>query len=237
LKDAVEKVDEAVRSGKATDIVRARDEERKAQADYKKAEVELEKSIMTSKATASGQGLQAAASLMGQKMSSDATVRAAQIRAEVDRLQINRSTERERLINELDGVFKAAEASKPGSGSAAVEARLERIRQASESLLGARFTGPDTSPKDSKAVEDIITKRTALIDTRLQSGNLKPQEEADLLARRKRIADQVRKDMKVEGGGGDKVATEADIQATMSSSRKSRDEVVKALRANGFTIQ
>jgi len=203
LKDAVEKVDEAVRSGKATDIVRARDEERKAQADYKKAEVDLEKSIMTSKATASGQGLQAAASLMGQKMSSDATVRAAQIRAEVDRLQINRSTERERLINELDGVFKAAEASKPGSGSAAVEARLERIRQASESLLGARFTGPDTSPKDSKAVEDIITKRTALIDTRLQSGNLKPQEEADLLARRKRIADQVRKDMKVEGGGGE----------------------------------
>jgi hypothetical protein len=140
---------------------------------------------------------------MGQKMSSDATVRAAQIRAEVDRLQINKSTERERLIGELDGVFKAAEASKPGSGSAAVEARLERIRQASESLLGTKFTGPDTSTKDSKAVQDAISKRTAMIDTQLQSGNLKPEKEAELLARRERIAAKVRKDMNVEGGGGE----------------------------------
>lgn len=237
LKDAAEKADEAVRSGKASDIVRARDEERKAQADYKKAEVELEKSIMTTKATASGQGLQAAASVISSKLSSDATVRSAQIRAEVEKLSLNKPTERERLVNELDGVFKAAEASKPGSGSAAVESRLERIKQASAVLLGERFTGKDTSPKDSKAVEDVITKRTALIDTRLQSGNLKPQEEADLLARRKRIADQVRKDMGAEGGGGARVVTEADIQATMRSSGKSRDEVVKAANDRGYTIQ
>jgi hypothetical protein len=124
-------------------------------------------------------------------------------------------------------------------GEAAANAFLANEAKVRAVVGGVKYEGQDTSIKDSKAVQDAISKRTTMIDTQLQSGNLKPEKEAELLARRERIAAQVRKDMKVEGGdGGSKVLTEADIQTTMSKlPGKSRDEVIRALQARGYTTQ
>jgi hypothetical protein len=241
LKDAAEKADEAVRSGKASDIVRARDEERKAQADYKKAEVELEKSIMTTKTTASGQGLQAATQLETNKQTNATNVeinrlrnltdiQVANIREAASKYGYDRPTESDRIFDKYSEILKSG-------GQKAADAFLADQARVRATVIGYKYEGPDTSTKDSKAVQDAINKRTAMIDTQLQSGNLKPEKEADLRARRERIAAQVRKEMGAEGGGGNRVVSEADIQATMKSSGKSRDEVVKAAQARGYTIQ
>jgi hypothetical protein len=206
LKDAVEKADEAVRSGKATDIVRARDEERKAQADYKKAEVELEKSIMTTKTTASGQGLQAATQLETNKQTNATNVeinrlrnltdiQVANIREAAARYGYDRPTESDRIFGKYSEILKSG-------GQKAADAFLADQARVRATVIGYKYEGPDTSTKDSKAVQDAISKRTAIIDTQLQSGNLKPEKEAELRARRERIASQVRKEMKVEGGAG-----------------------------------
>lgn len=197
LKDAVEKADEAVRSGKATDIVRARDEERKAQADYKKAEVELEKSIMTSKATASGQGLMAATQVTTTGMSNLTSLQVAKIQAAATRAGLTKPSESERVGAEYRRILGAG-------GQKAADAFLADEAKVRAAVGGAKYEGPDTSIKDSKAVQDAISKRTTMIDTQLQSGNLKPDKEAELLARRKKIADQVRKEMGAEGGEGAK---------------------------------
>jgi len=194
LKDAVEKADEAVRSGKATDIVRARDEERKAQADYKKAEVELEKSIMTSKATASGQGLMAATQLTTTGMSNLTSLQVAKIQAAATRAGLTKPSESERVGAEYRRILGAG-------GQKAADAFLADEAKVRAAVGGVKYEGPDTSTRDSKAIQDAISKRTTMIDTQLQSGNLKPDKEAELLARRKKIADQVRKEMGAEGGG------------------------------------
>ena len=196
LKDAVEKADEAVRSGKATDIVRARDEERKAQADYKKAEVELEKSIMTSKATASGQGLMAATQLTTTGMSNLTSLQVAKIQAAATRAGLTKPSESERVGAEYRRILGAG-------GQKAADAFLADEARVRAAVGGVKYEGPDTSTRDSKAIQDAISKRTTMIDTQLQSGNLKPDKEAELLARRKKIADQVRKEMGAEGGGGE----------------------------------
>jgi hypothetical protein len=194
LKDAVEKADEAVRSGKASDIVRARDEERKAQADYKKAEVELEKSIMTSKATASGQGLMAATQLTTTGMSNLTSLQVAKIQAAATRAGLTKPSESERVGAEYRRILGAG-------GQKAADAFLADEARVRAAVGGVKYEGPDTSTRDSRAIQDAISKRTTMIDTQLQSGNLKPDKEAELLARRKKIADQVRKEMGAEGGG------------------------------------
>jgi NACalpha-BTF3-like transcription factor len=104
---------------------------------------------------------------------------------------------------------------------------------------GVRYEGPNTSTKDSKAVEDVINKRTETINLKLQNPNLKPADREKYETLRKNIATQVRREMgATEGDSGSKVLTEADIQATMSKlPGKSRDEVVKALQARGYTTQ
>lgn len=195
LKDAVEKADEAVRSGRASDIIRAREEERKAQADYKKAEVELEKSIMTAKATASGQGLQAATQLTTTGMSNLTSLQVANIHAAATRAGLTKPSESERVGAEYRRILGA-------NGQKAADAFLADEARVRAAVGGVKYEGQDTSTKDSKAIQDAISKRTAMIDAQLQSGNLKPDKEAELVARRKKIADQVRKEMGAEGGGG-----------------------------------
>jgi len=194
LKDAVEKADEAVRSGKATDIVRARDEERKAQADYKKAEVDLEKSIMTSKATASGQGLMAATQLTTTGMSNLTSLQVAKIQAAATRAGLTKPSESERVGAEYRRILGAG-------GQKAADAFLADEARVRAAVGGVKYEGPDTSARDSAKVQEAISKRTASIDMRLQNPSLKPADREKLLDLRRQIEKEVRSSMRAEGGG------------------------------------
>ena len=197
LKDAVEKADEAVRSGKATDIVRARDEERKAQADYKKAEVELEKSIMTSKATASGQGLMAATQLTTTGMSNLTSLQVAKIQAAATRAGLTKPSESERVGAEYRRILGAG-------GQKAADAFLADEARVRAAVSGVKYEGPDKSASIELKVQEEVRKRAPNIDARLQNPKLKPEDRAKLTAMRRDIEKEVRSSMGGEesGGGG-----------------------------------
>jgi hypothetical protein len=206
LNDAVEKADEAVRSGKASEIVKTRDEERKAKADYKKAKVTVEQAVMTAESSAAEKGLLAATQLETNRQTNLTNletsrqrnltdIQVANIREAAARYGYDKPTESDRIFGKYSEILKSG-------GQKAADAFLADQARVRATVIGYKYECPDTSTKDSKAVQDAISKRTAIIDTQLQSGNLKPEKEAELRARRERIASQVRKEMKVEGGAG-----------------------------------
>lgn len=203
LKDAAEKADEAVRSGKASDIVRARDEERKAQADYKKAEVELEKSIMTTKTTASGQGLMAATQLETNRQTNLTHVQTANIQAAATRAGI-KPDDRKVVGDEYRRILGT-------SGQKAADAFLADEAKIRAVVGGVKYEGPDKSASIELKVQEEVRKRAPNIDARLQNPKLKPEDRAKLTAMRRDIEREVRSSMGGEesGGGGGQFAVPA----------------------------
>jgi hypothetical protein len=128
-------------------------------------------------------------------MSNLTSLQVANIHAAATRAGLTKPSESERVGAEYRRILQAG-------GQKAADAFLADEAKVRAAVGGVKYEGQDTSTKDSKAVQDAINKRTTMIDTQLQSGNLKPEKEAELLARRERIASQVRKEMGAEGGGG-----------------------------------
>jgi hypothetical protein len=122
-------------------------------------------------------------------------------------------------------------------GQKAADAFLADEAKVRAAVGGVKYEGPDTSTRDSKAVQDAIAKRTANIDMSLQNPNLKPEKREKFLELRRQIEKEVRSSMGAESGGGARVVTEADIQATMRNSGKTRAEIVQAAKDRGYTIQ
>ena len=201
LKDAVEKADEAVRSGKATDIVRARDEERKAQADYKKAEVELEKSIMTSKATASGQGLMAATQLTTTGMSNLTSLQVAKIQAAATKAGLTKPSESERIGAEYRRILGAG-------GQKAADAFLADEARVRAAVSGVKYEGqPEKKAAIELKVQEEVRKRVPNIDLKLQNPKLSPADRAKYVAARDLVEKEVRRKLRnatgdEEGGSG-----------------------------------
>jgi len=201
LKDAVEKADEAVRSGKATDIVRARDEERKAQADYKKAEVDLEKSIMTTKATASSQGLQAATQLTTTGMSNLTSLQVANIHAAATKAGLTKPSESERVGAEYRRILGA-------SGQKAADAFLADESKVRAAVSGVKYEGqPEKKAAIELKVQEEVRKRVPNIDLKLQNPKLSPADRAKYEAARELVEKDVRRKLRnatgdEEGGSG-----------------------------------
>ena len=253
LKDAKAKYDEALAVGNANAILKRRDELKKAQQDYKLKKVDFLNEQAKIQNTASGNALSAATQVttnaatnqtnLQTNAATNATnlainrdrnftdVQVANIREAAAKAGYNKPSEAERVGEKYYGILQ-----KDGpKAAAAFLANESKIRAA---VSGVKYEGQDTSTKDSKAVEDVINKRTETINLKLQNPNLKPADREKYETLRKNIAAQVRREMgATEGSGGARVVTEADIQATMRSSGKSRDEVVKAANDRGYTIQ
>jgi hypothetical protein len=254
LKDAKAKYDEALAVGNANAILKRRDELKKAQQDYKLKKVDLLNEQAKLQNTAAGNALGAATQVttnertnqtnLQTNAATNATnlainrernftdVQVANIREAAAKYGYDKPTEAERVGRKYSEVLKTG-------GQKAADAFLADEAKVRAVVGGVKYEGQDTSTKDSKAIQEATKARTANIDLQLQNPNLKPEKRAALVALRKTIADEVRKDMGAEGGdGGSKVLTEADIQTTMSKlPGRSRDEVVRALQARGYTIQ
>ena len=242
LKDAKAKYEEALATGNADAILKQRDELEKAQRDYKLKKVDMLNEQAKLQNTAAGNALSAATqvttnaatnatSLETNRQRNLTDLQIAHIREASVRAGIKPS-ENKIVGDEYRRILQA-------KGQAAADAYLTDEAKIRATVGGVRYEGPNTSTKDSKAVEDVINKRTETINLKLQNPNLKPADREKYETLRKNIAAQVRREMgATEGDSGSKVLTEADIQATMSKlPGKSREEVVKALQARGYTTQ
>jgi hypothetical protein len=231
LKDAKAKYEEALATGNANAVLKRRDELDKAQQDYKTKKVDMLNEQAKLENTATSNALQSATQLTTTGMSNLTSLQVANIQAAATRLRLT-TTESGRVGTEYRRILQAG-------GQKAAEAFLADEAKVRAAVGGVKYEGQDTSIKDSKAVQDAIAKRTANIDMSLQNPNLKPEKREKFLELRRQIEKEVRSSMGVEGGGGGgaKVVTEADIQATMRNSGKTRAEIVQAAKDRGYTIQ
>jgi hypothetical protein len=212
LKDAVEKADEAVRSGKASDIVKTRDEERKAKADYKKAKVEVEKSIMTAEGSAAEKGLMAATQLETNRQTNLTNletsrqrnltdIQVANIREAAAKYGYNKPTEADRIFERYSEILKSG-------GQKAADAFLADQARVRATVLGAKYEGqPEKKAAIELKVQEEVRKRVPNIDLKLQNPNLKPADRAKYEAARELVEKDVRRKLRnatgdEEGGGG-----------------------------------
>jgi len=199
LKDAVEKADEAVRSGKASDIVRASDEERKAKADYKKAKVAVEQAVMTAEGSAAEKGLLAATQVTTTGMSNLTSLQVAKIQAAATRAGI-KPDDRKIVGDEYRRILAA-------SGQKAADAFLADEAKIRATIGGVRYEGQPEKKADIEfKVQEEVRKRVPNIDLKLQSPNLKPADRAKYEAARELVEKDVRRKLRNatgdEGGGG-----------------------------------
>jgi hypothetical protein len=231
LKDAKAKYEEAMATGNATAILKRRDELKKAEQDYKFKKVDMLNEQAKLQNTATGNALQSATQLTTTGMSNLTSLQVANIHAAATRAGLTKPSESERVGAEYRRILGAG-------GQKAADAFLADEAKVRAAVGGVKYEGQDTSARDSAKVQEAISKRTTSIDMRLQNPSLKPADREKLLDLRRQIEREVRGSMGAEGaGGGARVVTEADIQATMRNSGKTRAEIIQAAKDRGYTIQ
>jgi hypothetical protein len=100
----------------------------------------------------------------------------------------------ERVEAKARDIWDAAEKRQPGSGDATVRKFLDNHALIASAVLGQKYAGTDKSVEHEKIIQDEIKSRTSMIDQKLQQPNLKPEERAKHLARRKEIEQGIRAD-------------------------------------------
>jgi hypothetical protein len=220
--ESIEKEDQAIRVGNVTDLRAVRKEKDKALQEWKNQGTTLYESLAKTRGSANDAALQTAGHIIGQQISADAQLRAAQLHLLAAQTTANKPTETERFEQQMKEAYDAAEKTKPGSGTAAVESLVKNRITAGSAVQGKRYDQPDKAVEHENMVQTQIAKRVGLIDTQLQSKTLKPDEVKNLLAKRKLIEDDVRRKFpyKPDGAatppppGGDQVyhpSTQADF--------------------------
>jgi hypothetical protein len=187
ITEAVERLEEARRTNDVAAIA-------KAEADLKKANADLRNHQMTAASSA------ASTVSADQRSAAD---RAQQLAIENSKL----SMEKAKLAQlsrdpEAIRILKQVEALEAQGKTTEALALIEKVGRIHAAITGARYTGAPEKNKDwehEKLVQQTIKDRAGLLLTRLQSGNLKPEEEAKLNAKLKKITDQVRAEYPTPG--------------------------------------
>jgi len=220
ITEAVERLEEARRTNDVAAIA-------KAEADLKKANSDLRNHQMTAAASA------ASTVSADQRSAAD---RAQQLAIENSKLsmekaklaQLSRDPEAIRILKQVE----ALEAQ--GKTKEALEL-IERVGKIHAAITGVRYTGAPEKNKDwehEKLVQQTIKDRAGIILTRLQSGSLKPEEEAKLTAKLKKITDQVRAEYPTPGAkagaGGAKPTLEQFLGAARAKNPGVSDADLKA---------
>ena len=220
ITEAVERLEEARRTNDVAAIA-------KAEADLKKANADLRNHQMTAAASA------ASTVSADQRSAAD---RAQQLAIENSKL----SMEKAKLAQlsrdpEAIRILKQVEALEAQGKTTEALALIEKVGRIHAAITGARYTGAPEKNKDwehEKLVQQTIKDRAGLLLTRLQSGNLKPEEEAKLNAKLKKITDQVRAEYPTPGAkagaGGAKPTLEQFLGAARAKNPGVSDADLKA---------
>jgi hypothetical protein len=154
----------------------------------------------------------------------------------------NKPSESERVFAEYIKI-------RDSQGQKAADEYLNNQAKVRESVSGVKFTGQDKDNTRAYYQSLYQDPNYGMAEDKIRRLEAKPKrtkEEEQALATARayvqRKQNEVRRDFGMDGEGGAgaaprQVMTEADVQATMKSSGRSREEVIAAARARGYTIQ
>ena len=201
------------------------------------------------KETELGQTLQTAATLQGQREGHLTQIQVANIHAAAQRAGYNKPSEMQQMVTEYNARVakdgqKAADAWLASVGKVAGVAKGYDVKE--EGLDVQRDKTVAAALKEFTPYTRALDK-IASLESKARAGKLKPGQQAELDAARadaKRYYDQKYQEIhktappsRSGDTGGARVVSEADIQATMRSSGQSREAVIAAAKARGYTIQ
>ena len=208
--DALEKVDEAVRTGDAAAINAARAESVKANQTAREKKAELSQQVANNTAAANRQSVTDATSYitasnrdnnlykiaLENNVSAEkvaAISAAAQRYASRDKPEPDRSDVGERLMKQYLEIKKT-------KGETEANKFLEDNERVRAAVLGIKFTGADKTIENRIKLDDLIRKETEEVDRRLASSSLTPEKRKLLEAERKIRVDRVRNNYPELGG-------------------------------------
>ena len=172
MQDEIEKADEIIRTGTASQVRAARAKKEELMEAYKNEEVTMLEKLATIRGTAqntattnASQILEResanAASILGHQISANATVRAAELHRIAANVMANKPTETERFKAELINTYNDAEKAKPGSGEAAVDRAVALQTRAGTAVQGKRYDQPNKDAEHAGLVYKALAADTS----------------------------------------------------------------------------
>ena len=172
MQDEIEKADEIIRTGTASQVRAARAKKEELMEAYKNEEVTMLEKLATIRGTAQNTATtnasqileresQNAASILGHQISANATVRAAELHRIAANIMANKPTETERFKAELINTYNDAEKAKPGSGEAAVDRAVALQTRAGTAVQGKRYDQPNKDAEHAGLVYKALAADTS----------------------------------------------------------------------------
>jgi len=191
--DAIEKIDEAVRTGDVAAITAAEAEATKAKQTALEKKAELSQKVADNTSAAQRTSISAAAQI------TDARNRDEALRSIAEKNNV--SQEKVAGINYAAHKYTADKPDageralrayidvKNKNGEAAADAFLNDTEKVRAAVMGYKYTGPDKGVQDEAKILAEIRARTDIIDRKLQNAKL-PQAERDALMQQRRIIEK-----------------------------------------------
>jgi len=198
--DALEKVDEAVRTGSAASIRTAKAESVKANQTAREKKAELSQQVANNTAAANREGINSATNYITAsnrddnlyKIAVENNVSAEKVAAISAAAQRYASRDKPDKPDRSERILKEYIDIKAKSGQAKADEYLENIGKARAADQGIKFTGADKTIENRIKLDDLIRKETEDVDRRLASSSLTPEKRKLLEAERKIRVDRVR---------------------------------------------
>jgi len=201
MQDEIEKADEIIRTGTASQVRAARAKKEELMEAYKNEEVTMLEKLATIRGTAQNTATtnasqileresQNAASILGHQISANATVRSAELHRIAANIMANKPTETERFKAELVNTYNDAEKAKPGSGEAAVDRAVALQTRAGTAVQGKRYDQPNKDAEHAGLVYKALAADTSY--GRAQDRILRLSGKEKLNAKEKALLDSAR---------------------------------------------
>ena len=202
--DAIEKVEEAVRTGSAASVRAAKAESIKAKQTATEKKAELSQKVADNTAAGKRQGVASAAQIVEARArdknmfdiaanNNVSSEKVARIQAAAQKYGYDKPDAGERALKEYIAI-------KDKYGEEAADKWLAVTANVRDAVMGVKQRGLDKTIENKIRLNELIRKETEGIDAQLARGNLKPERRAELTKQRKVIEDRVRADFPELGG-------------------------------------
>lgn len=197
--DALEKVDEAVRTGDAAAINAARAESVKANQTAREKKAELSQQVANNTAAANRQSVTDATSYITAsnrdnnmyRIAVENNVSAEKV-ANIQAAATRYLRDKPDKLDPSERILQEYIERKNKSGEAEADKWLETVGKTRAAFMGARYAGADKTTENKIKLDDLIRKATEPLDLELAKSNLNPERRAQLEVERRVRENRVR---------------------------------------------
>ena len=197
--DALERVDEAVRTGDAAAINAARAESVKANQTAREKKAELSQQVANNTAAANRQSVTDATSYITAsnrdnnmyRIAVENNVSAEKV-ANIQAAATRYLRDKPDKLDPSERILQEYIERKNKSGEAEADKWLETVGKTRAAFMGARYAGADKTTENKIKLDDLIRKATEPLDLELAKSNLKPERRAQLEVERRVRENRVR---------------------------------------------